>query len=46
MGRRPMVRGGDPTYRQALFGEGNGLISFRVDDTAELISIFDIAWIG
>jgi hypothetical protein len=34
------------THRQAVFGEGYGLVSFRVNDAAELISIFDIAWIG
>jgi hypothetical protein len=38
--------GSDPTHRQATFGEGYGLLSFRVDDSAELVSIFDIAWIG
>jgi hypothetical protein len=32
--------------RQAIFGEGNGLLSFHVDDAIELIRIFDIAWIG
>jgi mRNA-degrading endonuclease RelE of RelBE toxin-antitoxin system len=41
-----MVRGGDPSYRQVLFGDGYGLLSFRVDDATELISIFDLAWIG
>jgi hypothetical protein len=38
--------GGDPAYRQAIFGRGYGLISFRADDSAEMITIFDIAWIG
>jgi hypothetical protein len=29
------------------FGEGYGLLSFHVDDdAAELIRIFDVAWIG
>jgi len=41
-----MTRGGDPAYRQATFGQGYGLLTFRVDDTAELIRIFDITWIG
>jgi hypothetical protein len=41
-----MASGDDPAYRQAVFGEGHGLLSFHVDDTAELIRIFDIAWIG
>ena len=41
-----MSAGGDPAYRQAVFGHGYGLISFRADDAAEMIIIFDIAWIG
>jgi hypothetical protein len=41
-----MTPGGDPAYRQAVFGHGWGLLSFRVDDVAELIVVFDIAWIG
>jgi hypothetical protein len=41
-----MTRGGDPAYRQVTFGQGYGLLTFRVDDEAELIRIFDIAWIG
>ena len=41
-----MTRGGDPAYRQVTFGQGYGLLTFRVDDEAELIVIFDIAWIG
>jgi hypothetical protein len=41
-----MTPRGDPTYRQALFGHGYGLLSFQVDDATELISIFDITWIG
>jgi hypothetical protein len=30
----------------AVFGAGYGLLSFYADDPAELIRIFDIAWIG
>jgi hypothetical protein len=41
-----MAPGNDRAYRQAIFGEGYGLVSFHVDDAAELIRIFDIAWIG
>jgi hypothetical protein len=40
-----MTNGGDPAYRQTFFGQGYGLLTFRVDDAAELIRIFDIAWI-
>jgi hypothetical protein len=41
-----MTPEGDPAYRQAVFGHGYGLLTFRVDDAAELIRIIDIAWIG
>jgi hypothetical protein len=41
-----LAPGNNPAYRQAIFGEGYGLLSFHVDDAAELIRIFDIAWIG
>jgi hypothetical protein len=37
--------GDDPAERQAIFGDGYGLVSFHVDDATELIRIFDIAWI-
>lgn len=37
---------GSAAYRQVVFGQGLGLLSFRVDDSAELIRIFDITWIG
>jgi hypothetical protein len=35
----------DPDYRETQFGE-HGLLSFRVDDDAELLIIFNILWIG
>ena len=42
-----MARGGDDrAYRQVMFGEGYGLLSFHVDDATGVIRIFDIAWIG
>jgi hypothetical protein len=41
-----MAPGNDPAYRQVTFGGGYGLLSFHVDDSAELIRIFDITWIG
>jgi hypothetical protein len=40
-----MTEGGDPAYRQTFFGQGYGLLTFLVDDAAELIRIFDIAWV-
>jgi hypothetical protein len=41
-----LAPGNDPAYRQVIFGEGFGLLSFHVNDATELIRIFDIAWIG
>lgn len=38
--------GGDPAYRQTVFGVGYGLLSFHADEDAELIRIFDIVWAG
>ena len=29
-----------------MFGSGNGLLGFYVDEDAQLIRIFDIVWIG
>jgi len=41
-----MPPGSDPAYRVTVFGIGNGLLSFPVDDAAQMIRIFDIAWTG
>jgi hypothetical protein len=41
-----MPPGDDPAFRRAVFGAGLGLVSFRSDDDAELIRIFEIIWIG
>jgi hypothetical protein len=41
-----MPPGDDPAYRQTVFGAGWGLVTFHVDDNAELIRIFDLTWIG
>lgn len=41
-----MPPGDDPAYRMTVFGSGYGLLSFHADDTAEIIRIFDITWIG
>jgi hypothetical protein len=41
-----MPPGRDPAYRITMFGSGNGLLTFRADDSTETIRIFDIAWIG
>jgi hypothetical protein len=40
-----MPPGNDPAYRQAVFA-GWGLLTFHVDDGAELIRIFDLLWAG
>lgn len=41
-----MESGGEPAYRQAIFGQGLGILTFRADDTTETITIIDIAWAG
>lgn len=41
-----MAPGDDPAYRQVVFGDGYGLLSFHVGNFTELIRIFDITWIG
>lgn len=33
-------------YAVTMFGSGNGLLTFHVDDAAEIIRIFNITWIG
>jgi hypothetical protein len=33
-------------FREAVFGSGNGLLGFYLDEDAQLIRIFDIVWIG
>ncbi|MEV4266787.1 hypothetical protein [Kribbella sp. NPDC049584] len=35
----------EPNFRQCIFG-GLGLLSFHVDDSRELIRIFDVTWAG
>lgn len=35
----------EPEYRQVIFGTF-GLVSFYVDETAEIIRVFDITWTG
>ena len=37
---------GNAAHRQVVFGQGLGMLSFRVVDSVELIRIFDITWIG
>lgn len=41
-----MPPGDDPAFRMTIFDTGNGLLSFHADDTAEMIRIFDMTWIG
>ena len=38
--------GNDPRFRETVFGSGNGVLGFFVDDNAEVIRIFDVVWIG
>jgi hypothetical protein len=41
----PVYPDDHPDYRETQFGE-HGLLSFRVDDNAELLIIFNILWTG
>jgi hypothetical protein len=37
----------NPAYRRTVFGpRQEGILSFRADDAAEVISIYDIVWAG
>lgn len=38
--------GADRRFREAVFGSGNGLLGFYLDEDAQLIRVFDIVWIG
>ena len=38
--------GEDLRFRETVFGSGNGILGFFVDDVAEVIRIFDIVWVG
>jgi mRNA-degrading endonuclease RelE of RelBE toxin-antitoxin system len=35
----------EPDFRQCIFG-GLGLLSFHINDSHELIRIFDVTWAG
>lgn len=38
---------GDRTsFREAIFGDGRGLVDFYVDDNVGTIRIFNLVWIG
>ncbi|WP_119727568.1 type II toxin-antitoxin system RelE family toxin [Thermomonospora amylolytica] len=39
------MRPNEPEYRQAIFGTF-GLVSFYVDEPAEVLRVFDITWTG
>jgi hypothetical protein len=41
-----MAPGHDPALRETPFGHGAGFISFRFDETAGLVRIFNIVWTG
>lgn len=38
--------GDDPRFREAVFGAGNGIMGFYVDEDGDVIRIFDIVWTG
>lgn len=33
-------------FREAVFGEGRGLVDFYVDDDSQTLRIFNLVWIG
>ncbi len=37
--------GDDGRFRETVFGSGNGLLGFYVDEDAQLIRIFDDVWL-
>ena len=42
----PVYPGGEePEFRETQFG-AHGLLSFRVDENAEILIIFSILWVG
>lgn len=36
----------DPAFRRTLCGAGYGLLSFQLDEAAQVIRIYDILWVG
>ncbi|MBO0812416.1 MAG: hypothetical protein J2P23_10275 [Microlunatus sp.] len=38
--------GDDSNLREAIFGNGLGLIGFHVNDDDETVRIFNLVWIG
>ncbi len=37
--------GDNLAFREAVFGNGHGLLAVHVDDAAELVRIFNIVWL-
>ncbi|WP_157181566.1 hypothetical protein [Actinopolymorpha alba] len=38
--------GDNLAFREAVFGNGHGLLAVHVDEVAELIRIFNVVWLG
>ncbi|RJL23935.1 hypothetical protein [Bailinhaonella thermotolerans] len=36
----------DRRFRRTTFGDGRGLVSFYLDETAQVLRIFDVTWAG
>lgn len=36
---------GDPKFRETVFGSGRGIMGFFVDESAQIVRIFDIVWV-
>ena len=41
----PVLDQTEPNFRQCIFG-GYGLLSFYIDESRDLIRIFDVTWAG
>jgi hypothetical protein len=38
--------GSDLRFCEAVFGQGDGVLGYYLDEDAQLVRIFDIVWIG
>jgi hypothetical protein len=38
--------GDDPAFSETMFGSSRGILSSHVDESARLIRIFNVVWIG
>lgn len=41
-----MLAGGDASFRETTFDDGRGMLAFYVDESAEVIYIFNLLWVA